>query len=153
VLSRDDLIEAVWDGRIVSDSAIASCINTARKILGDDGIAQKIIRTIPKRGFRFEIKAEAAAPPLPNKPSIAVLPFENMSGDAEQAYFSDGITDDIITEMSRHKELFVIARHSSFAFRDPTCPCPRSLTPWASNILPKAASAAQGTESASPRAL
>lgn len=122
VLSRDDLIEAVWDGRIVSDSAIASRINTARKILGDDGSAQKIIRTIPKRGFRFEIEAEPAAPPLPDKPSIAVLPFENMSGDAEQSYFSDGITDDIITEMSRHKELFVIARHSSFAFRNPDRP-------------------------------
>ena len=121
VLSRDDLIEAIWDGRLVSDSAIASRINTARRILGDDGSAQKIIRTIPKRGFRFEIDtkpAESAAPKLPDKPSIAVLPFENMSGDAEQDYFSDGITDDIITELSRHKELFVIARHSSFAFRN-----------------------------------
>ena len=121
VLSRDDLIEAVWDGRIVFDSAIASRINTARKVLGDDGSTQKIIRTIPKRGFRFEVEVdpdEAARPPLPDKPSIAVLPFENMSGDAEQAYFSDGITDDIITELSRDKELFVIARHSSFALRD-----------------------------------
>lgn len=127
VLSRDDLIDAVWDGRIVSDSAVASRINTARNILGDDGTAQKIIRTIPKRGFRFEIEAappKPAALELPEKPSIAVLPFENMSGDAEQAYFSDGITDDIITELSRHKELFVIARHSSFAFRDRDLPLP-----------------------------
>lgn len=127
VLSRDDLIDAVWDGRIGSDSAVASRINTARKILGDDGTAQRIIRTIPKRGFRFEFKAvprKLAAPELPDMPSIAVLPFENMSGDAEQAYFSDGITDDIITELSRHKELFVIARHSSFAFRDRDMPLP-----------------------------
>ncbi len=125
VLSRDDLIDAVWNGRIVSDSAIASRINTARKLLGDDGNAQKIIRTIPKRGFRFEVDGMASvpvAPTLPEKPSIAVLPFENMSGDAEQAYFSDGITDDIITELARHKELFVIARHSSFTFRDRELP-------------------------------
>ena len=125
VLSRDDLIEAVWEGRIVSDSAIASRINTARKVLGDDGSTQKVIRTIPKRGFRFEMEIEPeepVLPPLPDKPSIAVLPFENMSGDAEQAYFSDGITDDIITELSRHKELFVIARHSSFALRDRELP-------------------------------
>ena len=60
------------------------------------------------------------APPrsLPDKPSIAVLPFTNMSGDAEQQYFSDGITEDIITELSRFRSLFVIARNSSFQYRD-----------------------------------
>jgi TolB-like protein/DNA-binding SARP family transcriptional activator len=57
------------------------------------------------------------APPLPDKPSIAVLPFLNLSGDATQAYFSDGITNDIITELSRFRSMFVIARHSSFAYR------------------------------------
>ena len=57
---------------------------------------------------------------LPDKPSIAVLPFDNMSGDPEQEYFSDGITDDIITELARYRELFVIARHSSFTYRDAT---------------------------------
>ena len=54
---------------------------------------------------------------LPEKPSIAVLPFDNMSGDAEQEYFSDGITEDIITELSRFRDLFVIARNSSFTFK------------------------------------
>ncbi len=126
ILSRDDLIEAVWDGRIVSDSAIASRINTARKILGDDGSAQKIIRTIPKRGFRFEADVTPAAPDdavaTSGKPSIAVLAFRNLSGDPEQAYFSDGITDDIIIELTRHRELFVIARQSSFAYRDSSTP-------------------------------
>jgi adenylate cyclase len=61
---------------------------------------------------------KADAPELPDKPSIAVLPFSNMSGDPEQEYFSDGITEDIITELSRFRSLFVIARNSSFAFKD-----------------------------------
>jgi len=123
VVSRDDLIEHVWGGRIVSDSAIASRINAARVALGDDGTAQRIIKTIPRRGFRFEPEVRTAAtlaPGLPDKPSIAVLPFQNMSGDPEQTYFSDGITDDIITDLARYGELFVIARHSSFAYRDGT---------------------------------
>lgn len=125
VVTRDDLIAHVWDGRIVSDSAIASRINSARAALGDDGTAQKVIKTIPRRGFRFEAEVRSgarAAPALPDKPSVAVLRFQNMSGDPEQSYFSDGMTDDIITELSRHDELFVIARHSSFAYRDSSLP-------------------------------
>lgn len=121
VIDRDRLIDAVWGGRIVSDSAIASRINAARTALGDDGTAQKAIRTLPRRGFRFELEvAESARSPLAaaGKPSVAVLPFDNLSGDPEQRYFSDGITDDIITELSRYSELFVAARHSSFAYRD-----------------------------------
>ena len=130
VISRDDLIEAVWHGRIVSDSAISSRINAARAALGDDGATQRLIKTIPKRGFRFEAEvsagstslASATRPATGGRPSIAVLPFENLSGDPEQRYFSDGITDDIITELSRYGELFVIARHSSFAFRGSPLP-------------------------------
>ncbi|MDH3264149.1 MAG: winged helix-turn-helix domain-containing tetratricopeptide repeat protein [Paracoccaceae bacterium] len=130
VVSRDEIIDAVWQGRIVSDSAISSRINAARTALGDDGSAQKVIRTVPRRGYLFvpEVAAAETATPapaeeaLPDKPSIAVLPFQNMSGDPEQAYFSDGITDDIITDLSRYGELFVIARHSSFAYRDPSTP-------------------------------
>jgi TolB-like protein/thioredoxin-like negative regulator of GroEL len=119
--SRDDLIDAVWGGTIVSDSAISSCIASARKALGDDGKAQRYIRSIPRRGFRFDAEIQAgdwAAPALPDRPSVAVLPFQNMSGDPDQVYFSDGITDDIITDLSRYDELFVIARHSSFSYRD-----------------------------------
>jgi TolB-like protein len=125
VVSRDEIIAGVWNGRIVSDSAISTRINAARAALGDDGTLQRVIRTVPRRGYLFaqEVTAEAAAgpaarPALPEKPSVAVLPFQNMSGDPEQAYFSDGITDDIITDLSRYSELFVIARHSSFAYRD-----------------------------------
>jgi TolB-like protein len=125
VISRDDLIEHVWGGRIVSDSAISSRISAARAALDDDGTAQQIIKTIPRRGFRFEVSIGSAKPSASKrskKPSIAVLPFANMSGDPAQAYFSDGITDDIITELSRYEELFVIARHSSFFYRDETTP-------------------------------
>src|SRR6476469_1408676 len=63
------------------------------------------------------VRAVAATPSVPDRPSIAVLPFENMSDDPQQAYFSDGVTDDIITELSRFRSLFVIARNYSFAFR------------------------------------
>jgi TolB-like protein len=125
VITRDDLIEHVWAGRIVSDSAISSRINAARAALDDDGTAQRIIKTIPRRGFRFEAPVGSAKPGAlkrSQKPSIAVLPFANMSGDPAQAYFSDGITDDIITELSRYEELFVIASHSSFFYRDETTP-------------------------------
>ncbi len=125
VITRDDLIEHVWGGRIVSDSAISTRINAARTALGDDGTAQRIIKTIPRRGFRFEVSIVSAAlgaPRQSGKPSIAVLPFQNMSRDPDQTYFSDGITDDIITELSRYDELFVIARHSSFIYRNETTP-------------------------------
>ena len=121
LVSRDELIVAVWGGRIVSDSAIATRINAARAALGDDGKAQRVIQTLPRRGFRF-VGENNPAPELslPDKPSIAVLPFNNMSGDPEQEFFSDGITDDIITELARYDELFVIARHSSFAYKGRT---------------------------------
>ncbi len=124
IVSRDELIEAVWGGRIVSDSAISSRINAARTALDDDGTAQRVIRTVPRRGFLFvpEVAQEKdretdAGAVQPERRSIAVLPFQNISGDPEQTYFSDGITDDIITDLSRYPELFVIARHSSFAYR------------------------------------
>lgn len=121
LLSRDDLIELVWGGRIVSDAAISSRISSARAVLGDDGNVQRVIRTVPRRGFRFEAEVREVsrepAGPVTDKPSIAVLPFQNLSGDPEQTYFSDGITDDIITELSRYSELQVTARHSSFFYR------------------------------------
>ena len=135
VVSRDDLIAQVWDGRIVSESALARCISEARSAIGDDGEAQRLIKTLPRKGLRFvgvvrEVRqpsgvAEADAKPgkpatdlsLPDRPSIAVLPFDNVSGNKDQDYFCDGITDDIITELSRFSELFVIARNSSFQYK------------------------------------
>ena len=136
VVSRDDLIGSIWGGRIVSDSTLTSCINAARKALGDNGKNQKLIRTIPRKGFRFvgAVKflsgnpekigtspsthaLERAILPLPDRPAIAVLPFTNMSGDAEQEYFSDGISEDIITALSKLRWFFVIARNSSFIYK------------------------------------
>jgi adenylate cyclase len=134
LVSRDDLLAAIWGGRIVSDSAMATRINAARCAVGDTGKAQRLIKTVPRKGIRFVgmVREEEASAilgkdvssrsttaylPLPDKPSIAVLAFTDMSGDPGQDYFSDGITDDIITDLSRFSELLVIARNSSFQYK------------------------------------
>jgi TolB-like protein len=132
VVSKDALIENVWEGRIVSESTVTTRLNAARRAVGDSGATQTVIRTIPRKGFRFvaEVREEgglvtvvaAASEPqptlaLPDKPSIAVLPFQNMSGDPEQEYFVDGMVEEIITALSRIRWLFVLARHSSFAYK------------------------------------
>ncbi len=146
VVSRDDLIASVWGGRIVSDSALAARLNAVRKAIGDNGQAQRLIRTIPRRGFRFvaTVRVEPAgdeltdaadarsggrqetpalpaphrpALPAPDRPAIAVLPFVNMSDEPEQEYFSDGISEDIVTALSKLRWFFVIARNSSFAYK------------------------------------
>ena len=139
VVSKDDLVDAVWQGRIVSDATLASRINAARNALHDSGEEQRLIRTILRRGFRFvgtareeagatnsgAEEAGAAAPVeqakpdmgIPARPSIAVLPFANISGDPDQDYFADGMVEDIITGLSRIRWLFVIARNSSFTYK------------------------------------
>jgi TolB-like protein len=128
VVSKDDLIAAVWQGRVVSDSTLTSRINAARKAIGDSGERQSTIRTIARKGFRFvgtmrDAPPAAATEParstllLPDRPSIAVLPFVNMSGDPEQEYFSDGISEDIITALSKLRWFLVIARNSSFIYK------------------------------------
>src|SRR5882757_9101225 len=136
VVSRDDLIALVWGGRIVSDSTLDSRINAARNAVGDNGKEQKLIRTFPRKGLRFvgtvnrhsdgglpaAALQEGAAQPqpalaLPDRPAIAVLPFDNMSDDQEQEYFSDGISEDIITALSKLRWFFVIARNSSFTYK------------------------------------
>jgi TolB-like protein/cytochrome c-type biogenesis protein CcmH/NrfG len=137
VVSKQDLIALIWGGRIVSESTLTSRINAARKAVGDSGVDQNLIRTIPRKGFRFVgavnerpdgIQPVAASPeqvhkpprpalPLPDRPAIAVLPFNNMSGDPEQEYFSDGISEDIITALSKLRWFFVIARNSSFTYK------------------------------------
>ena len=126
VVSKDDLIASVWGGRVVSDSTLTSRINAARKAVGDSGEEQKLIRTIARKGIRFvgslgeeSSTASAAAPifPSPDRPAIAVLPFTNMSGEPEQEYFSDGISEDIITALSKLRWFFVIARNSSFIYK------------------------------------
>jgi TolB-like protein/Tfp pilus assembly protein PilF len=139
VVSKDDLLEAVWDGRIVSESALTSRITAVRKAIGDVGSAQRLIRTLPRKGLRFigsveeveqralrdtsEMLSESPARAelaLPEKPSIAVLPFANISGDPEQEFFADGIVEEIITALSKVRWFFVIARNSSFTYKGRT---------------------------------
>ena len=121
VLTRDDLIASVWGGRIVSDSTIDSRINAARRAVGDSGEAQRLIRTVARKGIRFvgEIvdQAAAAQAPPPDRPSIAVLPFANLSDDRAQDYFADGMVAEIITGLSRIKWLLVISRNSTFTYK------------------------------------
>ena len=134
VVSKNELIDKIWHGRSVSESTLTSRINAARKAIGDSGANQTLIRTIARKGFRFvgdvETKSAAATveprrsvttshttPALPDRPAIAVLPFTNMSGDREQDYFSDGISEDIITALSKLRWFFVIARNSSFMYK------------------------------------
>lgn len=139
VVSRDDVLEAVWNGRIVSESTLSSRINAARTAIGDDGVSQRLIRTLPRKGLRFvgEVREEQEAPRIEaapadpdgqaegrwadtgvvDGPSIAVLPFTNMSGDTESDYFADGMAEEIITALSRCSGIFVIARNSSFIYK------------------------------------
>jgi TolB-like protein/Tfp pilus assembly protein PilF len=131
VVSKDNIFASVWNGRIVSDSTLTSRINAARKAVGDSGGEQRLIRTVPRKGIRFVGAVttsnatpadETPVPPtialtLPDRPAIAVLPFTNMSGEPEQEYFSDGISEDIITALSKLRWFFVIARNSSFTYK------------------------------------
>jgi TolB-like protein len=135
VVSKDDLIALVWNGRIVSDATLTSRIYAARKAIGDSGQGQRLIRTVSRKGLRFigDVQAQAQAKlaepgaaanpapgsslPLPERPAIAVLPFDNMSGEPAQEYFSDGISEDIITALSKLRWFFVTARNSSFLYK------------------------------------
>ena len=133
VVSNDDLIEGIWRGRIVSDGTVSTRINAVRRAINDSGERQRLIRTVPRRGYRFvgNVRQESgersnssatsvqpALSVLADKPSIAVLPFNNFSSDPEQSYFADGMVDDIITALCHIRWLFVIARTSSFTYRD-----------------------------------
>jgi len=124
VVSKDDLIAAVWGGRIISESTLSSRITAVRHAIGDDAGEQRLLRTVARKGVRFigDVREAngyglAAALSFPEGPSIAVLPFNNLSGDSEQDYFADGIVEDITTALARLKWLFVIARNSSFTYK------------------------------------
>jgi TolB-like protein len=135
VVGKDDLLAAVWDGRTVADSTLSVHINAARKAVGDNGEEQRLIRTIARKGIRFVGDVQCrpgghepveagfslgySRPALPpsDRPAIAVLPFVNMSGEAEQEYFSDGISEDIIAALTKLRWFFVIARNSSFSYK------------------------------------
>lgn len=141
VVDKDELIGTVWAGRIVSEATLISRIGAARRAIGDTGKRQNYLRTIPRRGFRFagEVgeRSPAASTITPHlaggderragqtttvtsraeRPSIAVMPFANLSGDAAQEYFADGIAEDLIAGLSRVRWLRVIARSSSFSYK------------------------------------
>jgi adenylate cyclase len=133
LVTKEELLKAIWPDVAVSDESLTHCVSEVRQALGDGG--QVIIRTIPRRGYRFAAPVTRVAAPAPTEPRpaesesgpqaqssidlpcVAVLPFTNLGGDPEQDYFSDGMTEDIITELSRFSELLVIARNSSFQYK------------------------------------
>jgi TolB-like protein len=140
-VSKDALIEAAWPGLAVEDSNLTVQIAALRRALGEVPGGEGWIATLPRRGYRFvgpavtESEALVPATPtgnaatrpapttalaLPDKPSVAVLPFDNLSGDPEQEYFVDGMVEEIITALSRIHWLFVIARNSSFTYKGRT---------------------------------
>ena len=123
LVTKDDLMRRVWLGTIVDENNIQVQISALRKALGADG--QRLIATIPGRGYRFTGQLSGRAMPAPSAseapsgPSIAVLPFQNMSGDPEQEYFVDGMVEEITTALSRIRWLFVASRNSSFVYKAP----------------------------------
>ena len=136
LIDRDEIMRAVWPGVFVTDDSIAQCISDIRRALGDT--ERKVLRTMSRRGYLFDavvasgdgpqassVPTHSAAttpgferPQRPDQPSIAVLPFQNLSGDRQQDYFVDGMVEEIITALSRIRWLFVIARNSSFTYKD-----------------------------------
>lgn len=129
LVTKDEIIDAVWHGRIVSDAAISSRVKSARRAVGDDGDAQKVIRTIHGRGFRFVGAVDEAKPPPataasevdepqtePARPSIAVLPLSTIGDPGPLGIIAEALPHEIIRALSRLRWLFVIARASSFRF-------------------------------------
>ena len=143
LVSKDEIIEKVWDGRIVTDAAVASRVKSARAALGDDGKSQQFIKTIHGQGYRFVAQAKAfrsptvaaAAEPAASKdssvadlvqrldrlsrPSFAVLPFRFVAGDERYATLASALPDELITDLARLHWLLVTARGSSFRVRAP----------------------------------
>ena len=135
LVTKDELLTAVWPNVVVSDEALTQCISEVREAIGDR--SQSMIKTMPRRGYRFTapistpgddsearrhgtpaaLSDSEASTGLADKPSLAVLPFVNLNNDPQQDYFSDGITGDIITELSRFSDLAVIARSSAFQYK------------------------------------
>jgi adenylate cyclase len=129
VVSKDELMTRLWPGRTVAENNLHVHISALRKALDEHGEGDTYIITVPGRGYRLadpggsqRAGSSESSPvqplPLTDKPSIAVLPFANLSADPGQEYFSDGVADDIITALSRYPSLLVIARNSSFSYKN-----------------------------------
>jgi len=137
-VSKDALIEAAWAGLSVEENNLSVQIAALRRVFSEEPGGERWIETLPRRGYRFvgptsvgdstvaaaaSVVSSSPAPtdkatlPLPVQPSIAVLPFRNISDDPEQEYIADGIVEEIITTLSRFRSLFVIARNSSFTYK------------------------------------
>ena len=125
VVTKAELIERVWPGLIVEEGNLTVQIAALRKALGEGPDGREWIITVPRVGYRMgvpqappgQVEKVSTAINLPKSPSLAVLPFQNLSGDPEQDYFADGIAGDIITALSRFKSFAVIARNSSFTYK------------------------------------
>lgn len=126
VVGKDELVNAVWQRRTISDSAINSRISAARAAVGDTGVEQRLIRTYYRRGFRFVGEVDVVQNDrlqmtpstfFPGKKSIAVLPFQSLAGGSEQDAFAEGIWEDLLIELSRNDDLVVIGRQSASAFK------------------------------------
>jgi adenylate cyclase len=128
-VGKDKLMAAVWPDRVVEENNLTVHMSSLRRALGDSA---GFVQTDPGRGYRFVARVreteedpprrttaitDPPARPRRQKPSIAALPFDNMSGDPDQSFFADGMVEDIITELSRSRSLFVVARNSSFTYR------------------------------------
>ena len=131
VVTKDELIDAVWEGRAISDSALNARINGARRAVDDSGETQAVIRTVPRKGFRFvaEVSAGVGEPepatrvadgPITQGPSLTVLPFVNLSSDPEHGFLADGLTEDVVTALSKLRGFFVTDRSTTFALKSET---------------------------------
>jgi TolB-like protein/Tfp pilus assembly protein PilF len=140
LISKDEIVEKIWNGRFISDSAISARIKSARQALGDDGKQQRLLRTVHGRGLRFVGQVEFVRPPpsalalettadgppadhREGRPSIAVLPFRLGGGGSGQSFVADALADELIADLARLRWLFVIARGSTFRFRSPEVDC------------------------------
>ncbi|MEM7319175.1 MAG: winged helix-turn-helix domain-containing protein, partial [Pseudomonadota bacterium] len=137
LVTKDQIFAELWDDRVVSEAALSSQVKAARKALDDSGTEQSVIATVHGRGFRFvaplgisetsglgddtpePVEPEGAAiPALASRPSVAILPFENMNRDKSEDYLADGITEDITLAVAKNRWLTVVARSPAFSFRD-----------------------------------
>jgi TolB-like protein len=127
-VSKDALIAAAWGGLVVEEGNLTVQIAAVRRVLGQAPSGENWIETLPRRGYRYigpvgaveddsSVATPMTTPGLSDKPSIAVLPFQNLCDDPEQEYFADGVVEEIITGLARIKGLLVIARNSSFTYR------------------------------------